>query len=67
MIGHISDAISPNDFLLGTKVQPIKAHSNQSLLFGTHLAFPSCYVCGRFSFSFFGVSLPAYFSNHSPF
>ena len=26
-IGHISDAISPTDFILGTKVQPNKAHS----------------------------------------
>ena len=26
-MGHISDAISPTDFILGTKVQPIKAHS----------------------------------------
>ena len=26
-IGHISDHISPTDFILGTKVQPIKAHS----------------------------------------
>ena len=26
-IGHISDAISPRDFILGTKVQPNKAHS----------------------------------------
>ena len=25
--GHISDAMSPTDFILGTKVQPIKAHS----------------------------------------
>ena len=24
---HISDAISPTDFILGTKVQPIKTHS----------------------------------------
>ena len=24
--GHISEAISPIDFLLGTKVQPINAH-----------------------------------------
>ena len=26
-MGHISDAISPTDFILGTKVQPNKAHS----------------------------------------
>ena len=26
-MGHISDAISPTDFILGTKVQPIKTHS----------------------------------------
>ena len=26
-IGHISDAISPTDFILGTKVQPNKLHS----------------------------------------
>ena len=26
-MGHISDAISPSDFILGTKVQPNKAHS----------------------------------------
>ena len=26
-MGHISDAISPTDFILGTKVQTIKAHS----------------------------------------
>ena len=26
-IGHISDAISPTDFILGTKVQPNKVHS----------------------------------------
>ena len=26
--GHITEAISPTDFILGTKVQPIKAHSN---------------------------------------
>ena len=25
--GHISEAISPTDFILGTKVQPNKAHS----------------------------------------
>ena len=25
-MGHISDAISPTDFILGTKVQPTKAH-----------------------------------------
>ena len=25
-MGHISDAISPTDFMLGTKVQPNKAH-----------------------------------------
>ena len=25
--GHISDAISPTDFILGTNVQPYKAHS----------------------------------------
>ena len=24
--GHISEAISPTDFILGTTVQPIKAH-----------------------------------------
>ena len=26
-MGHISDAILPTDFILGTKVQPNKAHS----------------------------------------
>ena len=26
-MGHISDAISPTDFILGTKVQPNKAHT----------------------------------------
>ena len=26
-MGHISDAISPTDYILGTKVQPYKAHS----------------------------------------
>ena len=26
-MGHISDVISPTDFILGTKVQPIKMHS----------------------------------------
>ena len=26
-MGHISDVISPTDFILGTKVQPNKAHS----------------------------------------
>ena len=26
-MGHISDAISPTDFILGTKVQPNKANS----------------------------------------
>ena len=26
-MGHISDAISPTDFILGTKVQPNKVHS----------------------------------------
>ena len=26
-MGHISDAISPTDFILGTKVHPNKAHS----------------------------------------
>ena len=26
-MGHISEAISPTDFILGTKVQPNKAHS----------------------------------------
>ena len=26
-MGHISDAISPTDFILGTMVQPNKAHS----------------------------------------
>ena len=26
-MGNISDAISPTDFILGTKVQPNKAHS----------------------------------------
>ena len=25
--GHISEAISPTDFILGTKIQPNKAHS----------------------------------------
>ena len=25
--GHISEAISPTDFILGTKVQPNKTHS----------------------------------------
>ena len=29
---HFSDAISPTDFILGTKVQPIKAHSMTQLL-----------------------------------
>ena len=25
--GHVSDAISPTDFILGAKIQPNKAHS----------------------------------------
>ena len=25
--GHISEALAPTDFILGTKIQPIKAHS----------------------------------------
>ena len=31
-MGHISDAISPTDFILGTKVQPNKAHSMTQVL-----------------------------------
>ena len=27
-MGNVSDAISPTDFILGTKVQPNKAHFN---------------------------------------
>ena len=31
-MGHISDAILPTDFILGTKVQPIMAHSKTQVL-----------------------------------
>ena len=31
-MGHISNAISPTDFILGTKVQPNKAHSMTQVL-----------------------------------
>ena len=31
-MGHISDAVSPTDFILGTKVQPLKTHSMTQVL-----------------------------------
>ena len=43
-MGHISDAISPTDFILGTKVQPNKAHSMtlvpMTLTFGQTQIYP---------------------------